>query len=937
MKRKPFVFLCSLLLVFVFLIMAYPATAVSVSTADEKLTVAFRTPAIPADTNQTVDLTKYNVEFNASSLVSADEITWSSDDITITDNKVKPTSKGVYKIIATSDSSTKNVYLVVKAPSDTEYVLYADDFNTNTLSNYSTSGNCSIADGKLVLNSKSGKDAYVTIPGWLKDFGNYSISTSVNIQEANNDSRWVSLMYRINGVGYPFFQMAVRQNATLANGVELAHNIDGSTWGYHFKGSYKEALSPSSFYTLGLNVYDNKATVSINGTLCGTSGALTEIDNGTVGLRSNGCIANLDDLKITARFDQKGMPADHVDIRELTSGMTLAPSMIYEIKSKADLDGILTNSPAVAIMTLNKSGSIVASNGSTICSIADAVDKLDGKVIPAIKPDRSCDTDSLNSIIKALLLKDLFIVSSDTAQIKAVRAEHKNVLGIYDLSDKDLSGAKLIDIRSGALSAGAKICILPATLASQANTEFLNTLGVTVWYKAAQSNKTELFALVTAGANGVISSDRKLLEEVIASPIFKNNSIIRPVGIIGHRGTPALAPENTVAGSVLAAKNGANIIENDIYLTTDGVLVVMHDSTIDRTTNGTGNVESFSYEQLCKYYVDCAPTTSESKYGKITESQPIPTLEDYFVKFKGTDTFMFIEIKSSKHEELASALKRLVDKYEIADQCGVIAFNQSAVTAIRKAIPEISVGYLCSDSSLSVIAANTSRLESSYNPDQSKVTPALVKDLAARGIFTWPWTIRDSAKFDQFFLMGVGGITTDNSYLAKNYLKRIYTERKEYSLKTGEVIDLNVIAQTYGAVSSTDLSNSTYTTNGAEMLLIEGEDMLIHTGSRLTAKSAGEYTVLFRLSFKLNNNQTAYVYSEPVTIKVTAPTTENTDPEDPGQTPGQTPEQKPGQTTGTAENTENEGGSCFSSISATCAISVIAVLAAGIGFKKKDD
>jgi glycerophosphoryl diester phosphodiesterase len=449
------------------------------------------------------------------------------------------------------------------------------------------------------------------------------------------------------------------------------------------------------------------------------------------------------------------------------------------------------------------------------------------------------------------------------------------VLCAYDLSAKEPSSIKPAEARAEVLGTGAKICILPTAVASQKNTEILNTLGVSVWYEASKNDKVELFGLVTSGANGIISTDRALLEQVISSPIFKVNSIIRPVGIIGHRGTPALAPENTLSGSILAAANGANIIENDIYLTTDDIIVVMHDKTIDRTTNGTGNVEDFSYAELCKFNVDCAPTTSESSYGKITDPQPIPTLEEYFAALRDTDTFMFIEVKSAKHEKLALELKRLIDKYDIADQCGVIAFDQGAVKAIRKAIPEISVGYLCSDSALETICGNISRLESSYNPSHSAVTPSLLRDLADRGIFTWPWTIRDSTSFDKFFLMGVAGITTDNSYLAKNYVKRISAAKESYTVTVGTAIDLSIIAETYGALSTKDLSNRTYDTNAADMLIIDGNDSLVYVNGRLMAAEAGEATVIFRLAFKLNNGQTAFVYSEPVTVNALAKTDDN--------------------------------------------------------------
>ena len=118
---------------------------------------------------------------------------------------------------------------------------------------------------------------------------------------------------------------------------------------------------------------------------------------------------------------------------------------------------------------------------------------------------------------------------------------------------------------------------------------------MTVWYESTDSSAVDAFRLITSGANGIIAADRALLRACLNSSLFSENSLLRPIGIIGHRGMPSQASENTLAGSALGATYGANIIDNDIYITKDGVLVVMHDGTVDRTTNGTGKVEDFTY------------------------------------------------------------------------------------------------------------------------------------------------------------------------------------------------------------------------------------------------------------------------------------------------------------------------------------------------------
>ena len=458
---------------------------------------------------------------------------------------------------------------------------------------------------------------------------------------------------------------------------------------------------------------------------------------------------------------------------------------------------------------------------------------------------------------------------------------------MLDYSRRNVTSKKASAIREEALSAQAKICILPANKATQEYTESLNTLGVSVWYKAKDNTEVEMFTLVTSGANGIITSDRALMEKVLTSDLFKENTIIRPIGVIGHRGTPALAPENTLEGSMLAALNGANIIENDIYITTDGVIVVMHDASLKRTTNGGDvNIETLSYAQLQSISITAKPELNSSPHGIINPPLAIPTLEDYFETFKGTDTFMFIEIKSGKIDRIIPALKELIDEYDIADQCGVIAFSQDAVVAVRNTIPEISAGFLYSDYTLSTIVNKTSNLGSSYNPSYTGLSAELISDLSARGTFTWPWTVNNNADFDKLFLWGVAGITTDHSYYAKDYVKRISADSSEYTFKVGEKLSVPITAETYGAFDESDTyENRTYTANRATMSIISGNDTVKYSYGKLSATESGDATVMFKLTYELANGTDVYVYTQPITIHVEADNTQPVQTETEATTP----------------------------------------------------
>lgn len=839
-------------------------------------TVFFTTPAIPADAGEEIDLTKYNVQFTAGKTVAAKSITWDSEQLSVRDGRVSADKAGVYELIAMSDDAEKTVYLVVKAPEDTEYVLYYnsfdDDGSIDELDRVETANGASytVSDGRLVLSASgnAGSVARVLLPQWLGDFANYSISSSATITRKANESRWMSLMYRVQNNDYPYYQMCVRANTNATNGVELAYRTADGSWAYYGKTGYSSALSANELYDINLIACEGSVSASINGQSLLNTGSAIDLGTGRVGLQASGCQAEYDYVKVTAVFPAVStFGMENVDIKDVSTGITSAPTVIAEISSESELEGISSLKAGIAVMELNDDGFVICPDGSVICTANAAIHKLNNKAIPAFKLPDTMDAGEAAVIFMHLETKELMVLSSNADTIKTVRDARPDALGVLDWSNK--TDIALIDMRSAANSCGSRICLLPADMATQATTDLLSSLSMTVWFKAEKSTNVELITLITAGANGILTDNCPALVECLGSDIFAENTIIRPVSVIGHRGMPAIAPENTIIGSQLAAKYGANIIENDIYITADGVLVVMHDGTIDRTTNGTGNVESFTYDQLCSYMVDDAPDSSATGLGTVTAAQPIPTLEEYFEAFKGTDTFLFIEIKSSDLSRLVPALAELIGEYDFYGQCGVICFSTDAVRAVKEAIPQISAGYLCSDGSFESIYSATTDLCSTYNPSYSVVNKSLVKALAHRGVTTWPWTVNSETDFDKFFLMGVGGITTNYSNFVSEYVRHITSDKQEYTLSAGGTAAAKITVEKYGAaIGATDYSNGTYVTTDTEMIVIEGNATLSFNGTQLSADEAGDATVLFRLSYQLNNGTTVYVYTQPVTVHV---------------------------------------------------------------------
>ena len=829
-------------------------------TAGRENTVWFTAPAIPADVGNAVDLNEYNVQFKQDKKITPkEEITWTSKDITIDANgKVTPTAAGVYKLTAKTGSTTKTIYLIAKKPTSSEYVLYYNDFSSSDLSGFNvvqnTNGSYSVSNGKLLLSAKANANSFVRmlLPSFIGDFGDYTFMTNATITEKADSRRWMALMYRVQKNDYPYYQYCIRANAASSqkDGVEFSYMTNtNNSWAYHGKTSYTEAISAAKNYLFKVEVYGNSATSYISGTKLLTTTALTDYAKGRVGLQVCGTTTAYDDVKVVIDFDKiYSYTSKYANVRDIDTNIALDAAMVTEITKASQLDNILSNSPAVAIMSIDSKLNVVDSNNNIICGVTEAIFKLGGAVIPAFRVDSATEATQIAKYLKANKFNDALIVAKDGSLIVKAHATHKLVKGVYDATDSGITD--LATLRENTNLYDCRICLLPSSLATQKNTAYLAGLATTVWYKSSNDSKADLYKLITAGAHGIVTSNVARLESCMENKtVFAKNSLVRPINIIGHRGIPHLAPENTIVGSQMAANYGANIIENDIYLTTDGVIVVMHDPTINRTTNGSGEIEKMSYAQLQQYVVDY--------YGGYREK--IPTLEDYFKAFKGTGVNLFIEIKT-QNTAIVPKLKELIDKYDIQDQCCVISFHLAQLKEVRTHIPGISGGLLTAVTSVESMLQTTSQWNTTYNPGHSGLTEDILEDCSYRGVSMWPWTLDPSSLFNEYFAMGTWGITTNRSDFVQNYVERLYTTANSYTVTVGGTKAVTVRKETYsGAVS---------TTTSAAMYVVDGNTGITFDGSKISATKAGTSTVIFRLSYKLGNGTTVYVYSQPV--KVTA-------------------------------------------------------------------
>lgn len=244
-------------------------------------------------------------------------------------------------------------------------------------------------------------------------------------------------------------------------------------------------------------------------------------------------------------------------------------------------------------------------------------------------------------------------------------------------------------------------------------------------------------------------------------------SLPRPT-IFAHRGASAHAPENTLAAFELAIQHGAPALELDAMLTSDRQVVVIHDATVDRTTDGTGQVRQMSLAALKEL-------DAGSKFDSAFKGEQIPTLAEVF-ETVGMRIFINIEIKNyaSPLDDLPSHIATLVQKYNLAEHILFSSFNPLALLKMRRLLPQVPRGLLIFHGSAGTWARGWLGRRfpcQALHPDLRDVTPAFIANTHHAGRRMHVYTVNQPDEIKRLFGWGVDGIFTDDPQLALSQLK----------------------------------------------------------------------------------------------------------------------------------------------------------------------
>ncbi|MEM2339697.1 MAG: glycerophosphodiester phosphodiesterase family protein [Nitrososphaerales archaeon] len=219
--------------------------------------------------------------------------------------------------------------------------------------------------------------------------------------------------------------------------------------------------------------------------------------------------------------------------------------------------------------------------------------------------------------------------------------------------------------------------------------------------------------------------------------------VLSKVLIIAHRGASAYEPENTLRAIKRAMDLGADMVEIDVRATKDNHIIVMHDETVDRTTNGKGYVKDMTLKEL--------------KMLNAGLGESIPTLQEVIQFIKGRAKLV-IEIKVLGIEK---KVLEIINQNEMIDKVLITSFYHPILKSIKEINPKVQTGAIISSRPIKPAQLALDAKANALLPRYIYVDPEMIDDTHKHGLVIYPWTVDTINEIKKLIKMGVDGIVTN--------------------------------------------------------------------------------------------------------------------------------------------------------------------------------
>lgn len=226
---------------------------------------------------------------------------------------------------------------------------------------------------------------------------------------------------------------------------------------------------------------------------------------------------------------------------------------------------------------------------------------------------------------------------------------------------------------------------------------------------------------------------------------------------IAHRGFSGKYPENTMVAFKKAVEVGCDGIETDLHMTKDGIIVICHDETIDRTTNGRGFIHEYNYNELWKF-------DAGIKFHKEFEGEKIPSIDEFLDYVKDKNILINLELKNDviHYDEMEKKVIEKVYEFKLENNVILSSFNHYSMIRAKEYDGSIKTGLLCAAALYNVHDyVKTVGADALHPFFPTLMDKGIVDCIKKSGIEINTYTVNEEKHMKKLIGMGVDGIITN--------------------------------------------------------------------------------------------------------------------------------------------------------------------------------
>lgn len=859
----------ALLLVVLICVNLLSPSAVLSSGEENLMLISASEPYITSVVGQTVDLSVFSVMAD-SGIITPDEISWTSNGENI--SSFTPTEAGVYPIHATTAEGTEMEILIIsKYEGESEYVIYRNDFDApaslDGLIFESGKDLCRWENGALVMDSTVfGRNTVsILLPEMLSAFGSYRVEAVFSIEGIAAANSSFSLLFRAGDMNSPRCRLSVINKASYDDGISFETYSLSSGWTRIFSAGTGYDLSSGRLHTLSLEVKENAAKGFLDGEPYVFYDAFSPSSTGAPGIMAEYAFIRLDSIKVTLQetVPEEESPAELVktdNTSPIASGLG-----IYSVFSSGDIRNCIESAQGVVVSVGPGLMIYDTQYDVPLFHVSRLFDLLGDSAFPVFVPYNGCDVSAeLAEYLKTENRADTAYMDSDPVRILNAKSIYPLIRGIFYGTAEDES--KLIE---SAILSRAQTVALDSDIISKEIVFGLQKYGFSVASFAGENNE-ELITSVLSGSNIVIVGDSEKAFETIS--LLGDISAHVPQ-IIGYRGLPEEAPENSVSSFLLAAENGASAVYADIRLTSDGHTIVFRGTDAASVTTGSGNIDGLTLDEIKSFHL----WGENNRFEHLYPDERVATLSEFLDAFENLDTIIYLD-PALRDIDLYADMIDLVADRGMSDRVIYVCDDTLEATAFRDISPSARCALsLSAPGSVGQSGSIETELAENLFPAVTSYAPVFIGSGLIPSQYSFAANVRGLCLFARSYSVSPSDNSAEISQSVKNGLSGICVQRSSEfdEIFTGISTDGYIPVdgdgpfriKLYGQTVSGDVFEmSDYSECGFHF--VSGEENCTVSGGCITPVSVGRSIVVVTLTSKLPDGTEYSLASLPTTIDI---------------------------------------------------------------------